>query len=401
MSTSVSPCSIYPIFTPCKVYAYLTPNRASWLGDLIRGDARWLQVPFSRLVLPGSHDSGMFIRLDPGLATFIASGKLGDAFGHEAIMAIANPAAHILIKVLETFKYRPDAELDNLANTQKDPFPNQLRMGVRYFDVRPGYCFYDVINLKKGELHHQHSFVPGAAYIDFLTNVLEFLDEHPQEIVFAEIKKSGFLLSHDVIHDGKLVAYSMIPSVEELAAVLEQARTRVANRTAKRIEVGTAADLDRPIGQLIDENRRFFMLDKMHEPDAWPKADSYNDKAYGTKDPASIIAQLDKTYNDSQSQPDTHPGDCGSANGKAKRGAIYQLQATPQVNIKEDIITGLRTSDAGSLLVYMKPKMDRVTYPWIESKTFNEPGNIILLNDFVEGLLVEHAIMKSKDRAGS
>lgn len=67
-------------------------------------------------------------RLDPGLATFIASGKLGDAFGHEAIMAIANPTAHFLIKVLETFKYRPDSELDNLANTQKDPFPNQLLM---------------------------------------------------------------------------------------------------------------------------------------------------------------------------------------------------------------------------------------------------------------------------------
>lgn len=71
----------------------------------------------------------------------------------------------------------------------------------------------------------------------------------------------------------------------------------------------------------------------MHEPDAWPKADSYDDKAYGTQDPASIIAQLDKTYNDSLSQPDVQPGLEDSVAGKPRRGAIYQLQATPQVNI--------------------------------------------------------------------
>lgn len=76
---------------------------------------------------------------------------------------------------------------------------------MRFFDIRPGYCFYDVINLKKGELHHQHSFVslkermeiiynqhvstqvPGALYVDFLTNVLDFLEVNPHEFVFAEV----------------------------------------------------------------------------------------------------------------------------------------------------------------------------------------------------------------------
>lgn len=65
------------------------------------------------------------------------------------------------------------------------------------------------------------------------------------------------------MHEGKLVAHSMVPSVDELAAVLERARSCVANRITKSVEIGTAKDLDRPIGQLLEENRRFFMLDKV------------------------------------------------------------------------------------------------------------------------------------------
>lgn len=107
------------------------------------------------------------------------------------------------------------------------------------------------------------------------------------------------------------------------------------------------------------------------------------------------------------------------------RGAIYQLQATPTANLKDDVrasITFVPTpffislpvqntnlfklkfensySDSSSLLTYMKPRMDRATYPWIESHTFQDPGNVIFLNDFVEGVLVEHCIEVSKQRAG-
>lgn len=39
-------------------------------------------------------------------------------------------------------------------------------------------------------------------------------------------------------------------------------------------------------------------------------------------------------------------------------------------------------------MTYMKPRMDRVTYPWLASRTFEEPGNVVLLNDFVDGVLV-------------
>lgn len=48
----------------------------------------------------------------------------------------------------------------------------------------------------------------------------------------------------------------------------------------------------------------------------------------------------------------------------------------------------LTFSDASSLLVWMKAQQDRVTYPWISQTDFNEPGNVIFLNDFCDGALV-------------
>lgn len=52
---------------PDQVYAYVTRNHEHWLGNLIDEDARWLDVPFSRLALAGSHDAGMSEALNPGL----------------------------------------------------------------------------------------------------------------------------------------------------------------------------------------------------------------------------------------------------------------------------------------------------------------------------------------------
>lgn len=52
--------------------------------------------------------------------------------------------------------------------------------------------------------------------------------------------------------------------------------------------------------------------------------------AYNTDNPATIIAALEKTF-----------AECSHAEaplpGKPLRGAIYQLQATPTANIKDDV----------------------------------------------------------------
>lgn len=83
-----------------------------------------------------------------------------------------------------------------------------------------------------------------------------------------------------------------------------------------------------------------------------------------------------------------------------KRGCIYQLQATPTGNMVDAVKSALTFSDASTLLVWMKAQQDRVTYPWIASTEFDEPGNVVFLNDFCDGALVDHAIDVCRRRAG-
>lgn len=82
-----------------------------------------------------------------------------------------------------------------------------------------------------------------------------------------------------------------------------------------------------------------------------------------TQDPATIIACLEKLH---RASGEAEPGS----------GAIYQLQATPTSNIRSDIAASCTYSDCSSLLTYMKPIMDRVTYPWVASHEFKEPGEL-------------------------
>lgn len=121
------------------------------------------------------------------------------------------------------------------------------------------------------------AYLPGYQYLLFLQDIFEFLGSHPNEIVMFEvrlicmgprghiltralqIKKDGFVVSNDVVKDGVVVAYSMVPSVEELAECLERAKTN----TASDVVSGSAKDLERPIGQLIDENRRLIIIDRV------------------------------------------------------------------------------------------------------------------------------------------
>ncbi|KAL8293568.1 hypothetical protein RQP46_000269 [Phenoliferia psychrophenolica] len=337
-----------------QVYVYATVDHGSWIGDLIDDNKAWLDVPFSKLALPAAHDSGMFGPLDAGLLALIQQGQLGNALASHAEKSLATPLIHFLVSALEQIKLSPARVINNIALTQKDSFKDQLHI---------------VIHTRKGVIHHQHAMVPGCTYLTFLTDILNFLGENPSETVFVEIKSDGFVVHEDKLHNGEVVVYSMIPSEAELAAVLEEAR-QATSEAGREVRTGSAADLDSPIGALIGMRKRLIIVDHVHYPDAWIRADSYDHQSYNTLNPATIIASLEKAH------------------------------ATPTANIKDDIRASLTYSDSSSLLTFMKPKSDRATYPWIATKTFNDPGNVVFLNDFVDGVLVEHAIDVSRQRAG-
>ncbi|KAK4048970.1 hypothetical protein OIO90_005605 [Microbotryomycetes sp. JL221] len=376
-----------------QLYCYVTPRLDNWLGDLINNDPAWLQVPFCKLALPGSHDAGMYGAIPQDLIDLIVEGKFGHAVQSGFLSNIASPVVRGLVDMLEAFKLSPSRVLSNMASTQKDTIADQLKIGNRFFDMRPGYCFHDVVHTKRGKLHHQHAIVPGCSYQEFLTSILDFLATRPKEIVVVELKDDGFAVKSDRSHEGKVVVYSMVPTEEELVQDLESARQATTAAGAKDVVLGSASDMTRPIGDLIKENKRLLLIDRVHYPDSWQRNDSYDHKAYNTDEPAPIIAALEKCHAESSKEEPVVPG-------TTPRGCIYQLQGTPTSDLTDDLKASLTYSDSSSLLTYIKPKMDRVTYPWLTTHEFKEPGTVVLLQDFVEGVLVEHAIDISRRRAG-
>lgn len=139
-----------------------------------------------------------------------------------------------------------------------------MRLGVRFFDFRPGYNFYDCIDAKPKEIRHQHALVPGETYLSFLISILSFLARNPKEIVVVELKKDGFVLMEDKFDkDGKLVANSMIPTPEVLAEALRKAREETG---VMDVQLAGAKDLDASIGELIESNKRLFIIDRVSSP---------------------------------------------------------------------------------------------------------------------------------------
>lgn len=272
----------------------------------------------------------------------------------------------------------------------------------------------------------QHAMVPGITYISFLIDILEFLGEHPSEIVFIELKSDGFVVKKDKEREGQIVVLSMIPSIEELAMCMNEARDQVRNELGRSIVIGqgpfyrllslsprriqlklnqlhcvvnrTARDLDRTIGELIESNTRFIVVDKIHSEASYDRFDSYDHVAYNTMTPNTIIAMLEKTNVEAAAYASEGRETVGAV---PKKGSIYQCQSTPTATISADVKASLTYSDSSSLLTYMKPIMDRMVYPFIDATDFTkDQGNVIFLTDFVDGVIVEKALTVSRKRAG-
>ncbi|MBW0466480.1 hypothetical protein O181_006195 [Austropuccinia psidii MF-1] len=383
------------------MYAYITPDHSSWLGDLINENPDWLNVRFSKLVLPGSHDAGMFTNLHPGFVEMITKMKLDSDIGN-FLIDHGISLVHVLTRILKTFNIELDRAICNIANTQKDNIYDQLRLGTRFFDFRPGYCFHDCMKGQRGKIHHQHACVPGYEYVTALEETFLFLAAHAREIAVFELKSDGFIARKTTWRKDFVPFHSMIPTRSALASAIDEARTNVACKipAVNLIKIGGAADLDRKIGDLIDDGTRLIIINRMgEEPESgweWMRDDSYDHNLYDTDRSEEIIQALNTTH----TRNSIPTKDDIVKESAILPGTIYQLQATPTKSIADDIITSLTYSDASSLLVYTKANVDPHTYAWVRERHFIEPGLVVLLNDFVDSVLTEHAIEKSKIRGG-
>ncbi|MES2449757.1 MAG: hypothetical protein V4610_04245 [Pseudomonadota bacterium] len=336
-----------------QFYVYATRDQRRWMGDLAKRNPRVARGPFARFALPGSHDAGMFdmraVRKVVHNPAFVLA--LGAAMGVAA--AALGPRA-----------------IANLAMTQKDNIRAQLDIGTRYFDFRPGWMHPAIRPFFGNTLYHQHGLVPGYPYVDFLVDVLRWLEANPGEIVVVNPNTQGF------------AADAMRPTAYFERQALTTAIDRV--KPARRIDIGMSVDLVRSYDALIRDNTRLIFSNEIQNGSRFYNSWS---GAYATLRPAPIIKAFEGMKRDMPA---------------GANHVVMQMQATATkigAVVAASVVT---SSDASSPLLATKPVMDAATNPWLRAnaaKRLPPDHLLVFLNDFVDNCMVETAIQVTEQRA--
>lgn len=337
-----------------QIYAYLTKPQKRWMGDLADSSPAVKKAPFASFVLPGAHDAGTF-DLGPIDTLCMSAGGIAALIG---TMLWWIPGATVLTGLAAM---QLKGVLVGEAVTQKDNIATMLDLGCRYFDFRPGYAPAQIRGLVP-DLYHIHGVVPGQPLDAFFTDILNWLKQHPTEIVAIALGTDGFA-DHD----------TMDPSTDTLKARFAAAQQKTDTAS---IQIGAAEHLKTSYGDLIRDNRRLFFLNSPSL--GWngaSKYDSYSDD-YESSDPNKVMTAIAGM---------TRSGQAG------RDYTVLQLQLTATAQNVKNIVVALATStsNAHNPLMSTKPKLDSLTYPWLLQNVskLSETNLLVLLNDFVDNAL--------------
>jgi hypothetical protein len=414
-----------------QLYACLTPNRKTWQSDFFDTIIK-SEYKFKDMVLPGSHDAGMYKKIF--------------------------------------------AEASNMANTQKDSVDKQLELGARYFDYRPGIVgsnftqlltqakdnsniflallaavgvvlmpffgpgvfvligglgfaalivlkgkikdLISYVNPKLNEISHVHAVIPGESLNEFIGKITDFLENNKKEIVVINIVDSGIIRSLDIpkgsvkqfipdsakkyipefldivvpdiiidekVKNGTSLDLISVPTKEVL---LEKIKVIIGS---KNIIIGDSTTLEKTISEILSSHQRliiFFQKDKVISND------SYGD-AYLTYDPSVITDSIDKTLNR-----------IDFSNLKEDEKPVFtklQLQLTP-TGTSNGIWRAIKGSDTcTSPLFATKPRTDLKSYQYLlanAKKVKAQNKMVAIQNDFYDNALTEVALALNKFNAG-
>jgi hypothetical protein len=339
-----------------QVWACLTQNQSNWQTRLLKDESlKTKTIKLKNMVLPGSHDAGMYL----------------------------------------TRAYEP--KISNFANTQKDDTKHQLILGARFFDFRPGKLrreFAEVLvnkipdemfgipldliqkigksslqlmfNQYVGELRHIHAFIPGATFEEFIQQIVDFLVENSQEFVVVKISNSGFLAG----------------CVDELSnrELLEKVKSVIGLR---KLKVGDKETLNKSVCSLGEERLVILFQNDMQIES------SYSDSDYEHYEANYIITALTRTMEK-------------AVNSKGSKDLIdLQVQLTPTNSKGAKWRGGLGANIATSPLLATKSRTDMESYPWLLDNLKgldNTYPLICIINDFYDNGLTEIAYLINKER---
>jgi hypothetical protein len=335
--------------TSDTVYITLTPGYDRWMGDLAAERPELHDRPLSTMVLPGSHNAGMF---SPGAGVGQVLSLLDAAGGAGALGVL--PVGLLGQALLAGGGFGLQLAI-NSAFCQKDDITTQLDLGTRFFDIRPGA----VPGLG---LYHVHNVIPGATIPYVLSNVVQWLAVHPTEVVVLS-------LSSNVAE-----AFRVGDAVIE-AAVADAMRDAPFLR-------GDATHLDRPVGELVAAGVRLITLISA------PRWGSWGD-AYETSDPARVVDRLDGMTAAART----------TFEAKNKVRAVFTLLELQTSGTRAGLAWGAKNGASGEL-IRLKPRFDAVTHPWVRRNAdrFRDGGLLVLGNDFVDGALTALAVEATRAR---
>src|SRR5271170_8078886 len=264
-----------------QCYVTICPrSNESWMGEVAPPGSSEASLPFSRFVLPAPHDNGM------------NSMQNADAV-LQGVTLSHIPYLRSILPHLKFFDHLPDDALVHMlpnivyavSVTQKKPITTMLELGARYFEFRPAELLptFQKFSRLPNKFYFQHACIPGLAFDEFLEDQVEFLDNHPTEIVTIHIRYDN------------IVKGCKKPTDDEIADMLPEAGAKATNSP---LIWGWRECFSTAIEELRRTGTRIIIVILAEKYDSWTAA------AYATLHTESIIDRFKSMTTEGQESTD-------------------------------------------------------------------------------------------------